>query len=60
MVAHEQNLRGVLDHGVIESGFVKADELNNYLYLFEIFESRTISFSVTMNVMSGNANLYLK
>jgi hypothetical protein len=53
-------LKGVLDHGVIESGFVQAEELNNYLYLFEIFESRDIDFSVTMNVMSGNADLFLK
>lgn len=39
VVAHETNLKGVLDHGVIEGGFVEADEINNYLYLFEVYKT---------------------
>lgn len=60
VVAHESNLKGVLEHGVIEGGFVQAKEINNYIYLFEIFESRKISFSINMNVMSGDADLFMK
>lgn len=39
VVAHEANLKGVLDHGVIEGGFVEADEISNYLYMFEVFNT---------------------
>lgn len=39
VIAHEPGLKGVLDHGIIEAGFVKDKEINNYLYYFEIFET---------------------
>ena len=34
---HEANLKGVLNHGVIESGFIKKDEISNYIYMFEVY-----------------------
>ena len=46
VVGHEEGLRGVLDHGSTEAGFIKAEEISNYLYLFEVFEDQNISFEV--------------
>lgn len=58
--AHEAGYRGRLTSGVIEAGFVKYQELSNYLYTFEVFESQDITFDVKMAVFTGEANLYLK
>ena len=58
--AHEREIRGKLHHGVIESGFIKAKEFNNYLYMFEVFKDQEIDFSLKMNIISGDADLYIK
>lgn len=58
--AHEPGYKGRLTSGIIEMGFVKDKEINNYLYHFEVFETQEISFDVKMVIFSGEANLYLK
>lgn len=58
--AHEQGYRGRLTSGVIESGFVAFDEVNNYLYTFEVFEAQDITFDLRLNTVSGDADLYLR
>lgn len=35
------------------------EEFVNYLYFFEVYETQDISFKVTLNVVSGDADLYL-
>jgi hypothetical protein len=58
--AHDPGYKGRLNSGIIESGFVGFEEINNYLYFFEVYETQTISFSVSMNVISGDADLFVK
>lgn len=58
--AHERGFRGRLTSGVIEAGFVKYQEISNYLYTFEVFETQEITFDVKMVVFAGEANLYVK
>ena len=58
--AHESNYQGRLNSGITEAGFVKFNELNKYLYLFTVYESQKISFNLRMNIISGDADLYLK
>ena len=58
--AHEQGYRGRLNSGIIESGFVGYEDMNNYLYYFEVYETQEITFDLRMNVISGESDLYLK
>lgn len=58
--AHEPGFKGRLSSGIIEAGFVKYDEISNYLYMFEVFETQDITFDLRMNVFSGDADLYVK
>ena len=58
--AHDPGFKGRLSSGIIEAGFVKDKEISNYLYFFEVFETQEISFDVTMNVFSGEADLFVK
>lgn len=58
--AHDPGYKGRLSSGIIESGFVQFEEFTNYLYFFEVYETQDITFSVSLNVISGDANLYLK
>ena len=58
--AHEDNYQGRLNSGITEAGFVKFNELSKYLYLFTVYESQKISFNLRMNIISGDADLYLK
>lgn len=58
--AHDPGYKGRLNSGIIESGFVQYEEINNYLYFFEVYESQTITFTVNLNIISGDADLYLK
>ena len=58
--AHEPGFKGRLNPGIIEAGFVKYEEISNYLYMFEVFETQDITFDLRMNVFSGSADLYVK
>ena len=58
--AHDPGLRGRLNSGIIEAGFVKHQEISNYLYLFEVFETQDITFDLRLGVISGDADLYVK
>lgn len=58
--AHEPGFRGRLNSGIIEAGFVKYEEVSNYLYMFEVFETQDITFDLRLNVFSGDADLYVK
>lgn len=58
--AHDDGYRGRLSSGILESGFVKDKEIANYLYSFEVYRTQEISFDVKLNVISGDADLYLK
>ena len=58
--AHDAGFKGRLSSGIIEAGFVKDKEINNYLYFFEVFQTQQIAFDVKMNVFSGEADLYIK
>lgn len=58
--AHDPGYRGRLNSGVIEAGFVGYNEISNYLYFFEVFETQEITFDIRLNIVSGDANLYLK
>ena len=60
MDAHEPGYRGRLNSGIIEAGFVNFNQINNYLYLFEVYQTQKIKFDLTMNLISGDADLYLK
>ena len=37
--AHDAGFRGRLSSGIIEAGFVEYEEISNYLYFFEVFET---------------------
>lgn len=58
--AHEQGYKGRINSGIIESGFVGYQEINNYLYFFEVYETQEITFDLRLNVISGESDLYLK
>ena len=58
--AHEKGLRGRLSAGITEGGFVEYEEFNQYLYIFEIWDTIEITFDVRLNVISGDADLYMK
>lgn len=58
--AHEQGYRGRLQQGVTEGGFVRFEEVNSYLFNFEVYSEQTISFDVKLNIATGNADLYLQ
>ena len=45
--------------GITEAGFIKFDEFANYMYFFEVYETQDVSFKVNLNVISGDADLYL-
>ena len=58
--AHDQGYKGRLNSGIIEAGFVKYEEIGNYIYLFEVFENQDITFDLRLNIFSGDADLYVK
>lgn len=58
--AHDPGLRGRLNSGIIEAGFVTYEEISNYLYIFEVFENQQITFDLRLNISSGDADLYVK
>lgn len=58
--AHEKGSRGRLNSGIVEAGFVQYNEINNYLYYFDVFETQDVNFDLHLTVTSGDANLYLK
>ena len=58
--AHDKGYRGRLSSGILEAGFVKFNEIANYIYIFDVYRTQEISFDVKLNVISGNANLFLK
>ena len=58
--AHDQGYKGRLNAGIIESGFVGYEEMNMYLYYFEVFETQNITFDLKLNIISGDGNLYIK
>ena len=60
MDAHDPGYRGRLNSGIIEAGFVNFEEISNYLYFFEVYQTQKLKFDVKLNVISGDADLYLK
>jgi hypothetical protein len=58
--AHETGYKGRLQPGISEAGFVKYEETNNYLYNFEVSEAQDIEFDVKLNIMTGNADLFIQ
>ena len=36
------------------------EEINSYLYLFEVQQTQQISFDVRLNIITGDSDLYLK
>ena len=57
---HEEGFKGRLSPGITESGFVEFDEISQYLYLFSVFNTQEIDFRVNLNIISGDADLYVK
>ena len=57
---HEEGFRGRLSAGITESGFVEFEEISQYLYLFNVYETQDIDFRVILNIISGDADVYVK
>jgi hypothetical protein len=58
--AHEHNFKGRLTSGVVEAGYLEPNSLVNYIYYFNAFETQEMSFELLMNIISGDANIYIK
>ena len=58
--AHEQGIRGTLSPGIVEAGSVAFNEIANFIYIFEVIKTQQVTFDLKLNVVSGNADLFLK
>ena len=57
---HDIGYTGKIRTGVVEAGYVDPGEITNYYYNFQVLQTQTITFTTELNIIFGDANIYIK